>query len=131
MRDAIQSVYAGRDAELGRARSALERAFRGTGQTLAVTGEQGIGKSVLLERVAEFARDMGGVVLSGRCYEEQGSPAYWPWNEVIRSHLQSLDDVEAAKLYPDADGRMAAVLPSLRARLPGSAKSLISDVTAD
>lgn len=124
-------LYVGRDAELDRARSALDRAFQGNGQTLAITGEPGIGKSTFLEHIASLATEMGGTVLYGRCFEEQGSPAYWPWNAVIRSHLLMLDETVAADLYADQSGRMAQAFPTLSAKSPNPRNSLDKNAAAD
>ncbi|MEU4768172.1 LuxR C-terminal-related transcriptional regulator [Actinosynnema sp. NPDC023794] len=52
----------GRDRELRAARSALRGALAGRTTTLLVTGEIGIGKSVLLRAIADDARDLGFTV---------------------------------------------------------------------
>jgi DNA-binding CsgD family transcriptional regulator/tetratricopeptide (TPR) repeat protein len=50
----------GRDAEIGRARETLRRAkHNGQGAVVFVSGEPGIGKSALLDRIAEVAKEMG------------------------------------------------------------------------
>ena len=64
---------AGRDEELGRLRTAWAAACRGSGALLVLAGEPGIGKSRLLDELAELARASGGLVLRGRAFEGERS----------------------------------------------------------
>ena len=52
---------------------------------MIVTGDAGIGKTRLLTEVADKAGAHGWTVLAGRCWEEGGAPAYWPWIQVVRA----------------------------------------------
>src|SRR4051812_35568630 len=75
--------FVGRARELAELRQALGEAADGRGGVLVVTGEPGIGKTRLLQELSdEAAGDFA--VLSGRCWEEGGAPAYWPWIQVLR-----------------------------------------------
>ena len=58
---------------------ALEDAMSGRGRLVMLAGEPGIGKSRIAQEIGAYAELRGTRVLWGRCYEEQGSPAYWPW----------------------------------------------------
>ncbi len=89
----------GREAELGKAREAVELVASGAGGILFLVGEAGIGKSRLvaeLHRVAETAtgeRDL--LWLEGRCVSYGESLPYWPFRELVRDWLQlSIDDPE-------------------------------------
>src|SRR4029453_8222691 len=56
-------------------------------------------------------------VLWGRCWESGGAPAYWPWTQVLRPCLASLDASALSdhlELYPE----VAHVVPELRTRVP-------------
>jgi eukaryotic-like serine/threonine-protein kinase len=77
--------FVGRTQEFGELRSALGDAFSGRGSLLLVSGEPGIGKSRLMEELAQHASISGWGVLQGRCWEGGGAPAYWPWVQVIRA----------------------------------------------
>ena len=57
----------GRDAELARLGHALEEAAAGHGRLVLVGGEEGIGKTRLLEAFATEAAGRGALVLSGGC----------------------------------------------------------------
>jgi DNA-binding SARP family transcriptional activator len=78
----------GRTRELDVLLGGLEAAFAGRGGTFLLSGEPGIGKSRLADELASAASGRGAQVLVGRCWEAGGAPAYWPWVQVIRSHLQ-------------------------------------------
>jgi len=78
----------GREAELKQLGSALDDARDGRGGVWFVTGEPGIGKTRLVEALAERAAAAGSAVHWGRCWEAGGAPAYWPWIEVLRALLR-------------------------------------------
>ena len=84
-------------------RHALEEAETGRGGVVAVTGEAGIGKTRLPQEVAEAAAARGCAVHAGRCWEEGGAPAYWPWIQVVRSAGGDFTEIAAAssRALPD------------------------------
>ena len=60
-------------------------------------------------------------MLWGRCYEGEGAPAFWPWIDVLRAHLQSGD---AAAMRADLGPRAAEIVqlvPEIRTVLPDPA----------
>ncbi|MBZ5506148.1 MAG: AAA family ATPase [Acidobacteriia bacterium] len=70
----------GRDAELAKMLSWLDRVRTGERQTLFITGEAGIGKTTLVQAFLEQAEQVPGiVVVRGQCLEHFGSgEAYLP-----------------------------------------------------
>src|SRR5262249_47537088 len=78
------SVFVGRRDELAKLRTAFEDTRRGGAVTVLVHGESGIGKTMLLRRLAhELAEAPTSVlVLAGRCYERESVP-YKALDEVI------------------------------------------------
>ena len=72
-------VFVGRHKEMGDLKAALEETLSGHGRLVTLVGEPGIGKSRTAQELATYAGLRGAQVLSGRCYEEQGVPPYWPW----------------------------------------------------
>jgi class 3 adenylate cyclase len=78
-------LFVGRVRELEELRSALGDASSGHGSLFLISGEPGIGKSRLMEEVADHAEGVGWQVLTGRCWEGGGAPAYWPWIQVVRA----------------------------------------------
>lgn len=73
----------GRIVELERLEAAWKRARTGAGGIVLVTGEAGIGKTRLVDELAERVGASGGAVASGRCVEGAGAPAYWPWARAL------------------------------------------------
>jgi hypothetical protein len=77
--------FVGRTGEVAQLEAALEQASAGRGSLVTMTGEPGIGKTRLLDELALRAEPRGCDVLVGRCWEEGGAPAYWPWIQVVRA----------------------------------------------
>ena len=75
----------GRTAPLATLRDALLRAEAGRGGLVLVVGEAGIGKTSLVEPVAEEAQGRGAEVVFGRAWEAAESPPYFPLWECFRS----------------------------------------------
>jgi predicted ATPase len=77
--------FVGRAQELQQLTWALDASRSGHGSLVLVSGEPGIGKSRLIEELADAARARGCRVLTGRCWDGGGAPAYWPWVQIVRS----------------------------------------------
>lgn len=108
--------FVGRGGEIDQVVAALEEALGGRGAVFLVGGEPGIGKSRLAEEVSARARETGFRVLWGRCWEEGGAPAYWPWVQCIRSLLRHGG---APAIPPDRAGEVAQLVPELKELIPG------------
>ncbi len=63
----------GRIEELARLETALETTVAGQGCSILIAGEAGIGKTRLVEELADRARSAGALVLTGRCLDLVGS----------------------------------------------------------
>ncbi len=74
----------GREAALRACEAAVQRARRGNGGLLLVTGEPGIGKTTVLQAAVARARAHGCVVLWAACPEEDAVPAFWPLVRVLQ-----------------------------------------------
>ena len=78
-----------------------------------LSGEPGIGKSRPAEELAQRAEKNGAQVLWGRCSEDRGAPAYWPWVQIIRSCIENLETSELrSSLGPDS-ALIAQIVPEL------------------
>lgn len=105
----------------------LDRASAGNGGLALVTGEPGIGKTRLLEELAQRAAERGFVVCWGRAWEVGSAPTYWPWIEVLRGLLARPDGRDAAGLT------LLPLLPELEeraARDPSTQRNSLVDVFA-
>ena len=89
---------AGRDEELAALTDLVDRVVAGAGSSpafVALTGEPGIGKSRLAIELATYADERGVTIAWGRCSQDDGAPALWPWATVLErlgSALPSTDD---------------------------------------
>ena len=100
----------GRQRELNALIAGLDAVADGNGQLFLLEGEPGIGKTHLARAISEEAQDRRIPVVWGRCWEEGGAPAYWPWTQVLRAVLR--------QRRPDATAR--------RRRRPGCGDSFRS-----
>ncbi|MCA1656190.1 MAG: AAA family ATPase, partial [Actinobacteria bacterium] len=106
----------GRDVELRVLRGALQSALARRGGLVSIAGEPGIGKTRLIQELAAEASNVS-LVAWGRCWEDAGAPAYWPWVEVLRSLTAPLDDVALRAVLGVGASRVAAAVPDVAARL--------------
>jgi DNA-binding CsgD family transcriptional regulator/tetratricopeptide (TPR) repeat protein len=113
-----ETPLVGREQELGELIAGLERAIGGRGQVLLLVGEPGIGKTRTAEELAAVARGRGALVLWGRCFEWEGSPAYWPWIQLMRGYLHDCDP-QALRVHLGAGAAdIAQIVPEIREHYP-------------
>jgi class 3 adenylate cyclase/tetratricopeptide (TPR) repeat protein len=108
----------GRERELVDLEASLEEALSGRGCVVLLAGEPGIGKSRLADELAGRARDRGARVLSGRCWEAGGAPAYWPWVQSIRSYVHEVEPERVRAELGAGAAIIAQMLPELRGLFP-------------
>jgi len=91
----------GRGAETAAIGSALRSLAAGTAPAMLLfTGEPGIGKSRLLQALAEAATRAGVAVVSGQCFEPEMIRAYGLWIDILRTFPDDRGAMRARKL-PD------------------------------
>lgn len=105
-----------RNAESGRVLTALHDAATGRGRLIMLTGEAGVGKTRLAQEAMIRAREMGFVVLIGRCYEEHVGSPFFPFLEALAAAWAAASPAlreQAAVRFRDL-GRLLpdAVLPA-------------------
>lgn len=110
-------VFIGREPELAQLHAGLRDARSGHGSVCLVAGPAGIGKTRLVEQLCTAAAADGALVLWGRCWEDRGAPAYWPWVQILRALLERGDAGRLAELAGAADP-LAQLLPELSAGKP-------------
>src|SRR5262245_44840882 len=86
----------GRDALLARVRAALVETSRGRGRFLLLSGESGVGKTRMLDAVADAAREHGVRLARGGC-REAGGPAFAPWSQALESLFTATSDAELGR----------------------------------
>jgi DNA-binding CsgD family transcriptional regulator len=108
--DVLCRVLVGRQAELGALDDALAAALGGAGRLMFVTGEPGIGKSRLARELADRARALGAVVVTGRATPSDSNTPYRPLTEALLAALRDRPLGDEADLRPWRPA-MAAFLP--------------------
>ncbi len=113
----------GRDAELRRGEALLDELQAGTGAVLTITGEAGMGKSLLAGLLARRAVERGIVTLQGSALSNERQTPYRAWRDILEG-LCGLD----ATSPPEARRRqvlalLSAASPELDQRAP-----LLNDV---
>lgn len=117
----------GRDREQAQATAALDAALTGAGGLLLITGEAGIGKTRLIE---ELTSTVANRTMWGACWNDPGTPAFWPWTTVLRDcsaafGIEPGDDLAPIMGMPGPTGGPAQ---QLRLRLFDSVASFLREV---
>ena len=129
--------FVGRKRELYRVNSFLaeeggETDAAGSAGCLAVSGENGSGKTAFLEQGARLAAGNGMLVLKSTCYK-QGEEFYLsPWNDIFQELYQLVAKDREAKGGKKADGesrREEELKRSLSCFLNGSGEGEVSRMT--
>ena len=110
-------VFVGRERELERLQEAVDAALTGRGSLQLLVGEPGIGKTRAAEELATFARVSGARVYWGRCREDEGAPAYWPWVQAIRAYARDADPVALAWQVGAGAAEVAQLIPEVAEKL--------------
>jgi hypothetical protein len=112
--------FVGRDAELAALGAALADAANGRGGGLVlISGEPGIGKTMLADTFARRARGQGAQVAWGSAWEDSGAPPYWPWVQVLRSFERNAGAAALAEAAGPGAGLLGQLVPSHES-LPGA-----------
>ncbi len=111
-------VFVGREQAMAELRAGLEDGLAGRGRLVFLVGEPGIGKTRTAEELGAIARQCGARVHGGRCYEDDGSPAFWPWVQVLRGCVRDVEPRQLASELGAAAADIAELVPELRQSLP-------------
>jgi class 3 adenylate cyclase len=119
----------GRDAELGQLAQALEQAWGGRGQVVAVLGDAGVGKSRLCREFLGSDRARDALVLETGSVSYGGAVPFLPVIELLRAYcrIEPRDDARTirekvtGKVF-SLDRRLDPILPALLALLDAPAE---------
>lgn len=107
------SLLVGRQAEWQQLLMAWQQATQGQAHVVAITGEAGIGKTILAETFADWVRQQGQRVAAARAYEADGPLAFAPLGELFRSESLAASMTELSALWL---AQIARLLPELLER---------------
>ena len=109
----------GRDRELGRLASALERAARGEAGLVLVAAPIGRGSTRLVEEFALRVEGLEGAatVLRGTAYAPLGGAPYAPLLDALEGVLARADDATLRDLVGGAGHDLGGLIPAVGARL--------------
>lgn len=110
--------FVGRSNEYGLLIGLISRLTVGTGNTVLIQGEPGIGKSRLLREVTRYAHAQDFRTLTSKCYEIESA---MPYQVVIDLVTRALDRVSVAALRtmsPVSLAELAALVPEIGERFP-------------
>ncbi|HVF15125.1 MAG TPA: BTAD domain-containing putative transcriptional regulator [Acidimicrobiales bacterium] len=102
----------GRRPQLEALERALARTRAGRGRLVLLAGEAGIGKTRLAEELAVRAEAEDVTVAWGRAYEFDGAPPFWPWIQVVRRLLTTVEPAAVAAL--NGAGELARLVPEAK-----------------
>ena len=112
----VAGAFVGRVEEMVALRDAFAEAVSERGRLVLLAGDPGIGKTRTAEELAVHARREGAEVLWGRCHEDEGAPAYWPWLQIIRAYARAREPATLRSEMGAGAAAIAQIAPELRER---------------
>jgi tetratricopeptide (TPR) repeat protein len=125
----VRDEFLGRDALRASLGDALDRARRGAGSVVVLTGEPGIGKTTVALDVADRARRSGATVRWAACWPGGATVAHGPWLTVLTGLGAAGEAAGAALAGAAADGTVAAT--SARASAYAAVTAALERATAE
>ncbi|SDU79682.1 Transcriptional regulatory protein, C terminal [Microlunatus sagamiharensis] len=113
--------FVGRAGPLAALADVLGRGRSGRTAWAVLSGPPGIGKTRLAQEAVSRAVRPGATVVWGRCLEEEGAPAWWPWRAVVRALGADPGVLLAPPAGADADAGRFLVYERLEELLRGAA----------
>ena len=110
--------FVGRETELEQLSRSFDETQEGQGSIALVAGEPGIGKTVLINQLAEYASSNGANTLVGLCSEDEGAPPYWPWVQALRRYFEECDPDTLKDQLGTGGPLLAEAVPDIRSKLP-------------
>lgn len=110
--------FVGRGNEYGLLIGLIARLAAGTGHTVLIEGEPGIGKSRLLREVAQYAHAQGLPTLTTNCYEIERAMPYQPVIDLVTRAFDRVSAAALRTLAPVSLAELAALIPEVGDRCP-------------
>ncbi|HWR77531.1 MAG TPA: AAA family ATPase [Thiobacillus sp.] len=110
--------FVGRSNEFDLLIGLIARLTAGTGYTVLIEGEPGIGKSRLLREVARYAHAQGFPTLATNCYEIERAMPYQPVIDLVTRALDRVSAAALRNLAPVSLAELAALVPEVGEHFP-------------
>jgi class 3 adenylate cyclase/tetratricopeptide (TPR) repeat protein len=110
--------FIGREQEVDKLRSALERAGAGQGQMVAVAGEAGVGKSRLFWEFTHSHRAHGWLILESTALSHGKSIPYLSLTDLLRVYFQIDDRDDERKIREKVTGKLLTLDEGLSPIVP-------------
>ena len=101
--------FVGREAELVALHSAAQRVLAGQGETAAIVGDPGVGKSRLLHEILDSDHTRGWLILQAGALSYEKSHAYFAVRDLLRGYLQIEDRDTADQVREKLASKLAAL----------------------
>ncbi|MGE0825409.1 MAG: AAA family ATPase [Candidatus Binatia bacterium] len=112
-------IFVGRESEMATLQAGLGDALAGHGRLFLLAGEPGIGKTRTAHELANYAQLHNARVLTGRCYEGDGAPPFWPWVQIVRSYISDCNPAALRVQMGTGAADIAQVIPEIHEHLGG------------
>lgn len=110
----VRGQLIGREDELAELVGFWNRAERGEGHLVLLSGEPGIGKTRLVEELSAFAHLRGALVLEGHFHPELGV-TYLGFREALQDYLRSLPADQARAVIGSTAPELVKLVPEVEA----------------
>lgn len=108
----------GRDRERALLHARFDEALAGSGSIVLIAGDPGIGKTLLLDTVAQQAESVGATVLRGGMSEDEGMPPYLPFLEALGQYISEAPIEALRQQLGYRAAILSGILPEISHRLP-------------
>lgn len=118
--DAGAADFVGRIAELEQLHRALDLASARRAAAAFVAGRAGIGKTSLIQHFAVQARARGARVALAGCFEEEESPGFWPWTQLLGEVVREVGESRLEEWLGSDRSQLRAFVPELAGASAGA-----------
>lgn len=124
----LTRLFVGREREMAELGAVIDDCCsKGHDWLVMISGEAGIGKTRIVEQLADQAVQRGMRALWGKSLEEQAGPPYWPWVQVLQALMQGTDDQTLIDIMGEGAADLAGIVPGLGARLKVDPAQALTD----
>ncbi len=112
-------ILIGRTLQLEALQRVIDQVQGGTGQTVLIAGEAGMGKSRLVAEAKTRVAPYRFSLLQGNCFESDLNLPYAPLLDLLRAFCADHSDAEITSAFGSGAAEIMKLIPELKPRLPG------------